>query len=114
MMTRRERLSRIFQGELPDRPAVKLWGAFPGKKRLHPAYEAVYELALEKTDVMPFVHSPFDLYWGSAAEKICEVAKEPSDSDEWINIVTKVHTPEGTLKSVFFKSTVGKPGYQKE
>jgi len=31
-----------------------------------------------------------------------------------VDVVTKIHTPEGTLRSIFTKSTRGKPGYQKE
>lgn len=49
-MTNRERLRRVFAGRLPDRPAVRLWGIRPQQmKSLHPAYEPVYQMAMEQT-----------------------------------------------------------------
>ena len=38
-MNRRERLDAILRGVVPDRPAVKLWGAQPGQKLIHPAFQ---------------------------------------------------------------------------
>jgi hypothetical protein len=130
-MTNRERLTKIFQGKLPDRPAVKLWGVRPNQKLLHPAYEPVYRLAMECTDLVitegsPYLGAlesllfkdktmtPFDLHWGCAREEIVENTVVPTNLDEWDEVVTRVHTPEGTLRSIFTKSTVGKRGYQKE
>lgn len=114
VMTSRERLTRIFQGKLPDRPAVKLWRVQPNQKVLHPAYEPVYRMAMECTDLMVEASSPFDLHWGCTGEEISKNTEVPTDSDEWIDVVTQVHTPEGTLRSIFRKSTVGNPGYRME
>ncbi len=113
-MTGRDRLTRIFRGELPDRPAVRLWGPSPDQKLLHPAYEPVYQAAMEYTDLIVNVRSPFNLYWGSASEEISMYKEVATRSDEWVEVETTIRTPEGMLKSVFTKSTVGKPGYQKE
>ena len=123
-LTSRERLTRIFQGKLPDRPAVRLWGVWPDQELLHPAYEPVYRLAMECTDLIAIAGIrgimtgayifPFDLHWGCTHKDYVEISEEPTYSDEWIDVVTRVHTPEGTLRSVFTKSTVGKPGYEKE
>ena len=107
-------MTRIFQGELPDRPAVKLWGMQPSRKLLHPAYEPVYRKAIELTDLMVSAGSAFDLHWGSAGREIIEHTEEPTDSDEWVDVVTEVHTPGGMLRSVHRRSTVRKPGYQRE
>ena len=113
-MTSRERLNRIFQGKLPDRPPVKIWGIRPGGKLLHPAYEPVYRMARERTDLMVNASSGFDIHWGQAAREIFEHKNRPTDSEEWIDVVTSVHTPEGRLQSIHRRSTVGKPGYQTE
>lgn len=113
-MTGRERLTRIVQGQLPDRPAVKLWGLQADQKARHPAYEPVIRLALEKTDLMVSGGSSFNLHWGTAAKDISETKATPTGSPEWVEDVTQVRTPGGTLRSVHTRSTVGKPGYQKE
>ena len=113
-MTGRERLTRIFRGEVPDRPAVKLWRARPGQKLPHPAYEPVHRAAMELTDLMVDVRSPFDLNFGTAGKRISKRWEEPTGSEEWMNVITEVRTPEGTFRSVYAKSTVGKPGYERE
>ena len=113
-MTARERLLRIFRGEVPDRPAVRLWGPEPGQTLLHPAYEPVYRLALERTDLVAMQSSPFDLHWGSAWDKICRTREEPTESEQWVDSITEVATPDGTLRSIYQRSTQDLPGYQKE
>ncbi len=113
-MTRRKRLTRIFAGEMPDRPAVRLWGLEPGQEFLHPAYEPVYRLAMERTDLLTGAGSEFDLWWGRARDEIVETEEIPTDSEEWVEVVTRVRVPAGTLRSVFTRSTVGNPGYEKE
>ena len=113
-MTRRERMTRIHQGELPDRPAVKLWGVSLGQEFLHPAYEPVYRRAVELTDLVMPGSCGFNLHWGSAAGRITTHREVPTDSDEWVDVVTEHSTPKGVLRSAFRKSTVGKPGYQRE
>ena len=93
---------------------MKLWGAQLDQKLLHPAYEPVYRMAVERTDLAVSASSPFDLHWGSRQQEICERVEEPTGADEWVEDITRVHTPAGTLRSVFTRSTVGNPGYQKE
>jgi len=84
-MTGRERLTAIFRGEIPDHSAVKLWGATPGQKLLHPAYEPVYELAMELSDLAVSAGSRFNLHWGAAAEEICETQEVSTDQEDWSN-----------------------------
>lgn len=113
-MTNRERLMAIFRGDVPDRPALKLWAARPGMKLIHPDYEPVYALAMETSDLVGSSASPFNVYWGKAAAGISESEERPTGSEEWVDVVTRFHTPEGTLQTVHTRSTVGKPGYIKE
>ena len=113
-MTSRERLMTIFRGQAPDRPAVKLWGLSPNQKMVHPAYQPVYERAMEVTDLMVGAGSAFNLHWGTAAGRIAKDEQVPTASPEWVEVVTRIQTPEGPLRSVFTRSTVNKPGYQKE
>jgi hypothetical protein len=65
-MTRRERLKAIFQGRVPDRPAVKAWGVSSKQDAcVHPAFAPVRDLAVERTDLMRHVGAPFNLrQWG--------------------------------------------------
>lgn len=104
----------IFQGKAPDRPAVKLWGAFPEKEVRHPAYEPILKLAIERTDLMVPASSPFNLYCGAHEQEIIQKEEIRTVSDEWVDVVTTWHTPDGTLQSTFRKSTCGKPGYRME
>ncbi len=113
-MTRRERLTRIFNGQLPDRPAVKLWGVRLDQAMLHPAYEPVYRRAVELTDLVMPGSCGFNLHWGRAAGDITSQTEVPTESDDWVDVVTETRTPGGVLRSVFRRSTVGKPGYQRE
>ena len=113
-MTRRERLTRIFEGKFPDRPAVKLWAVRPDQPMLHPAYEPVHRAAVATTDLVLSGGSAFNLYWGRVSAKVCTHRQAPTQSEEWVDVIEEVHTPEGVLRSVHRKSTVGKPGYQQE
>jgi len=115
-ITNRERLMKIFRGEIPDRPAVKLWALEPGQELLHPSYKPVYEAGMELTDLVASASSPFNLYWGRREEEVRTVRREPREGadGEWVNVIREIRTPEGRLRSVFQESTVGNPGYQKE
>ena len=113
-MTRRQRLNAIFEGRTPDRSAVKIWGASPEGELIHPAFEPVRKLAVEKTDLFHGAGSPFDIYAGTHAPKLFEVRDEPTDSPDWVDQITTWHTPKGDLREVFLKSTRKKPGYHKE
>ncbi len=113
-MTKRERLMRIFRGQAPDRPALKLWGAQPNQKLSHSAYEPVFKRAMECTDLMVGSGSAFNLHWGAAAREISKDEQVSTSSPEWAESVTRIQTPRGALRSVYTRSTVGKPGYQKE
>lgn len=112
-MTRRERLTAIFEGRIPDRPAVKIWGASPTGKLIHPAFTPVRDLAVAKTDLFFDAGSAFNIYAGINAQKLCEVHDAPTDSPAWVDQITTWHTPEGDLREVFLRSTCKKPGYHK-
>ena len=113
-MTSRERLLRIFSGELPDRPAVRLWGAWPDRPLLHPAYEPIHRLAMQRTDVIVHIHPSFNVYWGAAGEEICEVEKQVGGAGEWVDVVTRVHTPAGVLTSLCRRTATDDRGYELE
>jgi hypothetical protein len=113
-MTRRERLSAIFAGRAPDRPAVKIWGADLRGKVKQPGFEQVRQKAVEKTDLFIGSGSDFHIYAGRNAEKLIERAEEPTAEPEWIKVVTTYHTPQGDLREVFQQSAIGKPGYEME
>ena len=108
-MTSRERLTRIFQNKETDRPALKLWGLHPGIKPLHRDYLPVIEKALRLTDLFVEASSPFDLLAGRNRDE--QIEDRPTDSPLWIDRVTTLHTPKGSLRSVHRLSTVGEPGY---
>ena len=114
MTTRRNRLLAIFKGVAPDRPAIKLWGASPFQECRIPVFEPVRKLAVEKTDIVVSTGSIFNLYCGCHYRKQVESYEIPTDSEDWIDRISIYHTPNGDLKSIFTKSTCGKPGYQKE
>lgn len=114
-MTRRERLTAIFKGEIPDRPAVKVWGS--GSKTdscIHPAFEPVRDLAVDKTDLMRHAGSPFSIYCGKQAGELIKSHTEPTDSPDWVHQITTYQTPVGELRQVFRASTRKRPGYIEE
>jgi len=113
-MTRKERLECIFNGGVPDRPAVKVWRASPFAESRFEAQEPIRRLAVEKTDLVVDCHSPFNLYCGVHYERMIEDSETPSDSPDWIDRIRIYHTPDGDLRGVYSKSATGKPGYDKE
>ena len=113
-MTRRERMTAIFRGDVPDRPAIKLWGADPYRPLPHSAYEAIRDLALAKTDLAIHKRSPFNLHFGARQDEFVNVSEVPGESPDWVDDVMTVETPEGNLRSVFQRSTKKRPGYRKE
>ena len=104
----------IFRGQTPDRSAVKLWSATPGQTMLHPAYQSVYDAAMRHSDLFVGAGSAFHLYAGMHHQAHIVVTDQPTDSPDWVEQVTTIHTPEGDLTSVFTKSTRQRPGYEKE
>ena len=114
-MTRRERLTAILEGRVPDRPAVKVWGvSSPDGACVHPDFEPVRDLALEKTDLFAGGGSPFALYCGRHTSQLVETREEATESPDWVHDITVYHTPEGDLRGVFRRSTRKRPGYQME
>ncbi len=113
-MTRRERLMAVFKGEPVDRVPIKLWRADPGQELLHPAYEPVYRLAIERSDLVAGANSPFDLLCGTRYKQLVGQGEVPTASKEWVDEVVTVHTPDGPLRRVYRKSTCKKPGYEME
>ncbi len=112
-MTGRERLEAIFQGRIPDRPAVKLWGCDNARRPRHPAYEPIHDLGLRTTDLIFSAQSPFSLYAGRRALELTHSSRRPTASPEWAEQVTVMHTPLGDLEEVFLASTGNRPGYHK-
>ena len=112
-MTRRDRLMSIFRGTAPDRSAVKLWGAAPGQACRHPAFEPVRDLAAAKTDLFVNAGSPFNIYCGTHAGDVFKTYERPTESEEWIEQVTAIHTPEGNLEQSRLRHTGNRPGYHK-
>lgn len=110
-LTSRERILRIFRGEEIDRPALKLWGAGPVGKQLHPAYLPVSRLAAETTDIFASASSPFDIYCGANAPDYVEVTDQSTADPLWLDRHTTFHTPAGDLHQVERISTVGEPPY---
>ncbi len=110
-LTGRERLKRIFAGQTTDRPAIKIWGLEPNQSLKHPDYEKVYKLGLQYTDLTPTAYSPVNILFGSLWDEISSAATVKTDSEEWVDTITTVKLPRGrTLRSVYRKSTMGKPG----
>jgi len=113
-MTRRERLSAIFNGKTPDRPAVKIWGVDPRDKISQPGFEQVRQRAVEKTDLFIGTESKFHIHAGIHARRLLHREEVPTASPEWVHIVTTWHTPQGDLREITQESTCGKPGYEVE
>lgn len=112
-MTRRERMTAIHTGQIPDRPAVKLWGCEPARAIRHPAYAPVKELGLALTDIAATARSPFSLYAGARSAEFTESFRRHTPSPEWDEAVHILHTPEGDLEEVVYVSTCGRPGYHR-
>jgi hypothetical protein len=109
-MTRRERLMAIIRGGVPDRSAVKLWGAWEERSPLPPAYGPVRRAALERTDLFVRTASLFDLYWGVHRGDIAREEERPTASADWVDRVTTVMASGCRLQSVYRASTRGHPG----
>lgn len=112
-MTGRERLETIFNGGVPDRPALKLWGCDSERRPRHADYGPIHDLGLRTTDLVFSAQSPFALYGGRRAAESTESRRRPTDSPEWAEQVTVIHTPLGDLEEVFLVSTGNRPGYHK-
>lgn len=108
-LSSRERIMRILRCEPVDRIAVKLWGLEPGQQLMHPDYQPVYDLAVEKTDLFCNSGAPFDFVAGQNEQRYETTRKKISR--EWTEVETILHTPEGDLYQKALESNLGKPGY---
>lgn len=113
-MTSRERLEAIYRGRVPDRPAVRVWAVAPGMGCLHPALEPIRDLAVATTDLVTGSGSAFDLYAGRFAPALRRRREVPTSDPAWVDVETTWQTPAGELREVYRRSTVGKPGYERE
>jgi len=113
-MTRKRRLMAIFEGSAPDRSAVKVWGVSPKAQSIHPGYDAVRDLAVEKTDLVVGSGSAFNIYAGTRWGETTEHFTRPTKSPDWNDAVTIIHTPMGDLHGIFLQSTKKHPGYDIE
>jgi len=112
-VTRRERLTAIFEGQIPDRSALRLWGVREGQDLLHPAYEPVRDAALAQTDLIFHSGAPFNMRWGAKPPPTRSEEKD-TGSSEWVDHIAHIDTPDGTLRSVYRASTRRHPGYTME
>jgi len=111
-MTRRERLIRLFKGEAVDRPAIKLWSLNKDQKLLHPDYRPVYELGMQITDIFDGGSCPFDCAFGYGHGRMSRERRQISP--EWDEEITTLDAGGKKLRSVFYRSRMGKPGYTME
>jgi len=111
-LTRRERLVRIFRGEEVDRPAIKLWSLVDGQTLLHPDYRPVYELGFRTTEIFDGGAAPFDCVFGRESGRT--QVEEHQMSDEWDLVTHAVDTGARTLRTLYQRSRVKKPGYTME
>jgi len=114
MLTRHERIMRIFKRQDIDRPALKLWGAFPGAGTLHPNYAGINRLAMENSDIFMTRNMPFNIYCGTHEAELISVASRPCGIANWHNECTTFSTPLGELSRLERVSDIGEPGYTLE
>ena len=112
-MTKKERLWAVYKGEEPDRIPVKLWGLDKNQGMMHPAYQKVYDLAIEKTDLIGGAGSPMDIYCGMNGGDVYTWHTEPYNED-WTSHITMIKTASGDLKNIFLSNNKGHPGLNKE
>ncbi len=97
-LTSRERLTRIFQNQEVDRPALKLWGAnLRMQSLLHPSYAPICRLAEELTDLCSSAFSPFHIYCGMLEGQETVTTVEPGKDPRWNEVTTIFYTPKGPL-----------------
>ncbi|MCL2517299.1 MAG: hypothetical protein FWF15_01930 [Oscillospiraceae bacterium] len=112
-MTRKERLWAVHKGEDPDRIPVKLWALTKNQKLLHPDYQRIYDLAIEKTDLFGSTGFPFNIYHGTKTENVYSGRVE-KHSDDWNAHITVMHTPGGDLQSTYLSPTKAYAGLTTE
>ena len=113
-MTRRERLTAIYEGQVPDRPAVRVWGLDFYAPLLRPVYGALRERAFAITDVVTETKAPFDMLCGKHRDRLIRTWEEPTTSTDWVDVVTELRTPKGVLREVYGRGTRDQPGYTKK
>ena len=112
-MTKKERMWAVYKGERPDRIPVKLWALYKNQRLLHPDYKRMYDIALEKTDLVDNVSYPFNIYHGTKTENLYHSYTEPRGED-WVAHITVMHTPGGDLQTTYYAPTKAYAGLTKE
>jgi len=112
-MTSRERLLAAMKREPVDRVPIHLWGANLQTEIIHPSFQPILDLALEKTDLIGTWGMPRKP--GTGGEPLETTTKVgPSTVEDYQEHVTTWQTPAGPLTTIHYGSTIGKPPYCKK
>ena len=97
-----------------DRVPVKVWGATPDFKIIHPSFEPILQAALDKTDLVVGWGMPGGTFLSDTDQVTVRTERRPSDVADYDEQIQVYETPAGPLTSVSHVSTIGRPGYVKK
>ena len=92
-MTRRERLLAAHRGDPVGRPPIKIWGADPWTQVIHPSFQPILDVALEKTDLVANWGIGVNMFY--TRPEIIEGKKEDP--------ISFVHLPDEKCKRLFLQ-----------
>lgn len=113
-LSRHDRILRIFQNRPYDRPALKLWGYYPGMKTVHPAYDAVCQKAYELSDIFWPYEPAFHVYCGQNSRSAIRALPFQKIREGYLEQEILYQTPRGVLTQVDGFSLVSGHGYTKK
>jgi hypothetical protein len=107
-MNSHDRLLAAFRRQPVDRVPVRIWGFDHRRDHAEPSYQRLAEIAREcRLDLLNT--------WGPEVTRTSrprtDVETRPSRHEGFVEDVTTIHTPQGPLTSVDYRSPEGKPGY---
>jgi len=113
-MSSRERQLAAMRRQPVDRVPVKIWGAAPGFKTIHPSFDPILEAALDRSDIFDSWSMGFGIF-GSATTEVTEHRETlPCEIQDYERHIRRYDTPAGVLETIDYHSPVGKPGYTKK
>ena len=113
-LTSRERVLAVFQGEMPDRVPIWMWGIHPWLGEVQGNARSLIDTVVAQGDIVHWWGAGAGVFLSASDQVQVRSETRPARSPAFEEQVVTYQTPAGELTEVHYVSLEGKPGYCKK